>query len=66
MRRRGGSRRIIGGKLKLAGINADGIDTAIETADAELKPMMESEDEGPDAELRAALRLPGSWLTTLC
>jgi regulatory protein len=57
LRRRGGSRRIIGGKLKLAGIDAEGIDTAIETADAELKPLIEAEDEGPDAELRAALRL---------
>jgi len=57
LRRRGGSRRIIGGKLKLAGIDADGIDSAIEAADAELKPLMEAEDEGPDAELRAALRL---------
>jgi regulatory protein len=57
LRRRGSSRRIIGGKLKLAGIDAGSIDTAIETADAELKPLMEAADEGPDAELRAALRL---------
>jgi regulatory protein len=57
LRRRGTSRRIIGGKLRLAGIDGDGVDAAIEIADAELKPLMEAEDEGPDAELRAALRL---------
>jgi regulatory protein len=57
LRRRGGSRRIIGGKLRLAGIDGDGVEAAIEAADAELKPLMENDDEGPDAELRAALRL---------
>lgn len=57
LRRRGSSRRTIGGKLRLAGIDGDGIDQAIEAADTETKPLMEAEDEGPDAELRAALRL---------
>jgi len=55
LRRRGSSRRIIGGKLKLAGIDTEGIDAAIEAADAELAPI--TEEDGPDAELRAALRL---------
>lgn len=57
LRRRGTSRRTIGGKLRLAGIDGDGIDQAIEAADAETRPLMASDDEGPDAELRAALRL---------
>lgn len=56
LRRRGSSRRTIGGKLRLAGIDLDQIDRAIEAADDELAPA-QSSDEGPDAELRAALRL---------
>ena len=55
LRRRGTSKRIIGGKLKLAGIDADGIEAAIETADSETAPF--AADDGPDAELRAAIRL---------
>jgi regulatory protein len=55
LRRRGTSKRIIGGKLKMAGIDSDGIEAAIETADAENAPV--SADDGPDAELRAAIRL---------
>ncbi|MGE0657930.1 MAG: regulatory protein RecX [Reyranellaceae bacterium] len=56
LRRRGSSRRTIGGKLRLAGIEADQIDSAIEAADEELAPAQTS-DDGPNAELRAALRL---------
>lgn len=56
LRRRGSSRRTIGGKLRLAGIDGDGIETAIEAADAELAPTFDDE-EGPNAELRAAIRL---------
>ncbi|MGE0151258.1 MAG: RecX family transcriptional regulator [Reyranellaceae bacterium] len=57
LRRRGSSRRTIGGKLRLAGIDADGIAAAIEAADEELKPPAAADDDGPEAELRAALRL---------
>ena len=57
LRRRGTSRRFIGGKLRLAGIDPDGIEQALEVADAELRPPTEPADQGPDAELRAALRL---------
>ncbi len=56
LRRRGSSRRIIGGKLRLAGIDSEAIDRAIEAADDELTPAYAA-DESPDAELRAALRL---------
>lgn len=52
LRRRGGSARQIRGKLRMAGIDAEGIDQAVETADAEFA------DGGDGAgELRAALRL---------
>lgn len=55
LRRRGASRRTIGGKLRLAGIDDDGIEAAVEAADTELAPPVE--EASPDAELRAALRL---------
>lgn len=56
LRRRGTSRRFISGKLRLAGIDEDGIGQAIEAADSETAPLAVDED-GPQAELRAALRL---------
>lgn len=64
LRRRGTSRRFISGKLRLAGIDEDGIEQAIAAADSETAPLATNEDEdksededGPQAELRAALRL---------
>lgn len=62
LRRRGTSRRFISGKLRLAGIDEDGIEQAIAAADSETAPLATNEDkgedeDGPQAELRAALRL---------
>jgi regulatory protein len=52
LRRRGGSLRQIRGKLRLAGIDAEGIDQAVEAADTEF-----AEGDDGAGELRAALRL---------
>lgn len=52
LRRRGGSVRQIRGRLRLAGIDADNIERALDTADAEFT----AGDDGA-GELRAALRL---------
>lgn len=57
LRRRGTSKRQIDGRLRMAGIDADGIETAIETADAELAPTVPVDENAPDPELRAAVRL---------
>jgi regulatory protein len=51
LRRRGGSKRQIQGKLKMAGIGSDDIDQAMDAVDAE------QGDEDGKGELRAALRL---------